>query len=227
MGYDTARRTTLLFGGGAANSDPQRLDTWTWASNTWSQQHPSLTPAGEGLVTYDTDTGSLLLLSASTYSWDGRTWIDLHPAHPYPSSGIEAFMAYDAAHHAALVLTIDPVLGATATRTWTWSGTDWQQQHPVHQPSGASAIGAYDAKRGVVIALIGDQTWTWNGSDWSQQHPTRSPESRYFASAAYDPAVGMVMLFGGKIYGMTNGPHTEFVNNELWGWDGTNWTRAG
>ena len=86
MGYDAARRSTLLFGGGAPNSDPTRLDTWTWASKTWSQQHPSLAPAGEGLMTYDPDTGSLLLLSSSTYSWDGRTWIDLHPAHPYPSA---------------------------------------------------------------------------------------------------------------------------------------------
>lgn len=225
MGYDAARRATLLFGGGAPNSDPTRLDTWTWSSNTWCQQHPSLAPAGEGLMTYDTDTGSLLLLSTSTYSWDGRTWIDLHPAHPYPSSGIEAFMTYDAAHHAGVVLTIDPVLGSTATGTWTWSGTDWQQQHPVHQPGGASAIGAYDAKRGVVVALIGDQTWTWNGSDWSQQHPAHSPNPRFFASAAYDPAVGKVMLFGGKIYGLAP-PNSELVNNELWGWDGTDWTKA-
>jgi hypothetical protein len=111
------------------------------------------------------------------------------------------------------------------TTTWTWSGTDWQQQHPVHQPSGYSASGAYDAKRGVVVALVGDQTWTWNGSDWAQQHPVQSPEARYFASAAYDPALGKVMLFGGKLYGVVH-PNNEFVTNELWSWDGTTWTRA-
>jgi hypothetical protein len=224
MAYDVARRTTLLFGGGAPNADSPRLDTWTWDGKSWTELHPSASPATEGLITYDVASGSLLMFGASTYSWDGRTWIDLHPAHS-PSVGVPAFIAYDAAHRAAVVVTVD-VVGRTTT-TWTWNGADWQQQHAVHQPSGFSAVGAYDTQRGVVVALIGDQTWIWNGSDWSLQHPTRSPESRYFASAAYDPAVGQVMLFGGKIYGMANGPHNEFVNNELWGWDGTNWTKVG
>lgn len=78
----------------------------------------------------------------------------------------------------------------------------------------------------MIVALIGDQTWTWNGSDWSQQHPSRSPGARYFASAAYDPAVGKVILFGGKSYGVVSGSYRELVTNELWTWDGTDWTRA-
>jgi len=222
MAYDDVRRTTLLFGGGSANSDPIRLDTWTWDGNKWSQLHPSAAPASEGLMTYDTASGSFLLVAESTYSWDGRTWIDRHPAH-MPRTGIPAFMTYDAARRTAVFVTSDFTGGATGT--WTWSGTDWQQQHPVHQPSGYSASGAYDAKRGVVVALIGDQTWTWNGSDWAQQHPARSPDARYFASAVYDPAVGKVMLFGGKLYGVVR-PSNDFNNNELWGWDGTSWTQA-
>lgn len=165
------------------------------------------------------------MLDGSTFSWDGRAWVDLHPAHSI-SVGIPAFIAYDSAHHAAVVLTLDRVFGPTATTTWTWTGADWQQQHPVHQPSGGTAAGAYDPLRGVVVAFVGNETWTWNGADWAQQHPARSPVARYFASAAYDPAVGKVMLFGGKIYGRVNGLYRELVNNELWTWDGTNWTKA-
>lgn len=222
LAYDDARRMTVLFGGGAANSDPMRLDTWTWNGSTWSQLHPSASPAAQGLMTYDAASGSFLLFGGSTYSWDGSTWIDRHPAHS-PSSGIPAFVTYDATHRVVVLVTVGFV---GTTTTWTWTGTDWQQQHPVHQPSGTSAAGAYDTHRGTVVALIGNQTWTWNGSDWSQQHPARSPDPRYFASVAYDPAVGKVMLFGGKIYSVINGSLREFVNNELWGWDGTTWTRA-
>jgi hypothetical protein len=162
LAYEVVRRTTLLFGGGSANSDPMQFDTWTWDGNTWSQVHPAAVPLSEGLMTYDTTSGSCLLVAESTYSWDGRTWIDRHPAHS-PKTGIPAFMTYDAARRTAVFVTSDFTGGTTAT--WTWSGTDWQQQHPLHQPSGYSASGAYDAKRGVVVALIGDQTWTWNGSN--------------------------------------------------------------
>jgi hypothetical protein len=222
MAYDDSRRMTLLFGGGSANSDPMRLDTWTWDGKNWSELHPSSAPWSAGLITYDAASGSLLLLGASTWSWDGRTWIDLHPSHS-PSGGIQAFITYDVAHRAAVLVLTD---NYGKTTTWTWSGGDWHEQHPLHQPSGIWASGVYDAKRGEVVALVGDQTWTWNGSDWSQQHPTRSPDSRYFASAAYDPANGKVMLFGGKIAGYVNGLYREVVSNDLWGWDGTNWTKA-
>jgi len=225
LAYDPARRTTLLFGGGSANSDPNRLDTWSWTGDSWSQLHPETAPSSAGLMTYDVASGSLLLFAGSTYAWDGGTWADLHPAHS-PSSGIPAFLAYDSAHRAAVLVTVDFTGSTSTTTTWTWSGGDWHQQHPVHRPSGTSASGAYDAKRGVIVALIGDQTWTWNGSDWSQQHPSRSPGARYFASAAYDPAVGKVILFGGKSYGVVSGSYRELVTNELWAWDGTDWTRA-
>ena len=221
MAYDDAQRMTLLFGGGEGGFDPVRFDTWTWDGKSWSAQHPSAAPTSEGFIAYDEASGSLLLWDGSTYSWDGSGWIDLHLAHS-PSSGIPAFMAYDAAHRAAVVVIVQ---GTGTSTTWTFSGTDWQQQHPVHQPSGpanaTTAFGAYDAQRGVIVAFIGDQTWTWNGSDWTQQHPTRSPKQRFFASMAYDPALGKVMLFGGKIDG-----DPKQVNNELWAWDGTTWSHV-
>ena len=224
MGYDAARRTTVLFGGGAANSDPSRLDTWAFAGGRWNQLHPLAAPYSAGDTTYDGDSGSLLLFAgATTFAWDGASWVDLRPAHA-PSSGIPAFITYDAAQRAAVLVTIDRATSRIIT--WTWSGGDWHEQHPAHQPIGATASGAYDAKRGVVVALVGDQTWTWNGSDWSERHPSRSPGARYFASAAYDPAVGTVMVFGGKSYGFVNGTYRELVNNELWSWDGTDWTSA-
>lgn len=221
LAYDDARQVTLLFGGGAPDSDPLRLDTWVWDGHNWSEKHPLAPPQSQGLITYDAASASVLLLNDSTYSWDGTNWVDLHPAH-LPSEGNPAFMAYDAARRTPVVLTID---AQRATTTWSWSGLDWQRQHPAHQPSGATtASGAYDGQRGVVLAFVGDETWAWNGSDWTRQHPVRSPRPRYFASMAYDPDIGKVVLFGGKSLGLVNG-YAEQVNNELWAWDGTNWTR--
>jgi hypothetical protein len=61
-----------------------------------------------------------------------------------------------------------------------------------------------------------DNTWLWNGERWAHAHPATSPPGRYGASAAYDPATKMVLIFGGRTE-----PGTPI--HDTWGWDGTRW----
>jgi hypothetical protein len=233
LAFDESTRQTILFGGGAANSDPARNDTWTWNGATWTQRQtaPSPPPFAEPSMAYDADTASVILFgttpsnATSTWLWNAKGWAQATPAHTPPFRW-DGSMAYDAARRQVVLFGGYQVLGEGLGDTWTWNGTDWQEQHPPTNPpgfAGAVSLAAYDPVRRVVVLLAFGQTWTWDGLNWSQQHPPVSPLPRAFARMAYDQAVGKVVLFGGKI---VSGLATETVTNETWLWDGTTWTLA-
>ena len=52
---------------------------------------------------------------------------------------------------------------------------------------------------------------------WTEQNPATSPPARSFASMAYDPATGTMVLFGGQ-----GSPTTSL--SDTWTWNGTTWT---
>jgi hypothetical protein len=95
-------------------------------------------------------------------------------------------------------------------------------------------MAAFDATRGQTVALgfstdgTSSETWLWDGTDWAKASDTHSPPPRDFGSMAYVPALGKVVLFGGKISHRGRGPMpsvSEEVANDLWTWDGTDWTQ--
>lgn len=155
------------------------------------------------------------------------------PIRP-PSRG-SAHLVYDGQSGGLLLFGgsgTGPVLGIDDT--WTWNGSTWTQQHPVHSPpprdNGAIA---YDAATHQVVLfggvsdegntpIIGD-TWIWNGSDWIQQHPATSPPARDFASMAYDAATGQLILFGGGEGGKRLPNQAPPPLNDTWTWNGANW----
>ena len=61
-----------------------------------------------------------------------------------------------------------------------------------------------------------DTTWLWNGAAWVRVHPATSPPGRYGASAAFDPQIGEVLLFGGTL-------QTGQSAGDTWAWDGRTW----
>ncbi len=70
----------------------------------------------------------------------------------------------------------------------------------------------------VVFGGIADNqaTWLWSGSRWSLAQPATSPSGRIEAAAAYDPALHLVLLFGGHAP-----PGTDL--SDTWAWGGANW----
>ncbi|MBI2945238.1 MAG: hypothetical protein HYY25_13675 [Candidatus Wallbacteria bacterium] len=91
---------------------------------------------------------------------------------------------------------------------------------------------AYDGARRRVVLFGGcsrwdggflNDTWEWDGTHWSlKQADTASPGDnqpprRYQHDLAYDSARQRVVLFGG---GFSGG-----LLNDLWEWDGTNWSK--
>jgi len=74
--FDESTRQTVLFGGGAANSDPARTDTWTWDGTTWTERRPPISPPRQeqASVAYDVARQSVVLLGAFGSSSQTWTW---------------------------------------------------------------------------------------------------------------------------------------------------------
>src|ERR1700682_1762507 len=223
MAYDEAHQGLLLYGGGDSHNcgDSYRTDTWFWDGTTWSLRQPSASLPSQVSMTYDAAIGTSVLLGGAPRIWDGNTWVDRHVAQELRGN---AFIVYDAATSNVVALDL-PDTGlydaSKPTTTWTFNGIEWYQLHPAPQPLADWAVGAFDPTRQVVVAYVGDQTWSWDGRDWIQAHPAVSPKHLFFESMAYDPAMGRVVLFGGKRDFVGSQP--TIITNELWTWDGIPW----
>jgi hypothetical protein len=107
---------------------------------------------------------------------------------------------------------------------WQWSGSDWHQLHPSQVPSARSiaAVGVNNDDRQIVLyGGLADvnplNTWTYDGTTWTLQSPSTLPLTVYGASAAYEPNLGNVVLFGGGDGGVDQ--------DRTWAWTGTDWNQ--
>jgi hypothetical protein len=121
-------------------------------------------------------------------------------------------MSWDGVHH-QLILFGGAGDGPNGpqyfNQTWMWSGSTWQQLHPLKAPPPLYAAGmTFDPAAGGLVLVAGQgsgagtfgtypNTWIWSGSVWSRLQPLRHPSARYFAPAAYDAALRAVIVFGG------------------------------
>ncbi len=229
MTFDESRRKTILFGGGAANSDAGKQDTWSWDGISWTLLHPSSSPGHleQASIAYDAARQSVVLfgpgaapVTAQTWVWNGTAWLNPQPA-VMPPFRVQAAMAYDVSNRLVILFGGFPGESGGLNDTWTWDGSHWQQLHPKTSPPGGPGVAAYDPLHRQVVLFVNGETWSWDGGDWNRLRPSLSPQPRFFASMAYDPAIGKLVLFGGKSIQSNVGG--ESVNNELWSWDGTSW----
>src|SRR5262249_41998629 len=121
--------------------------------------------------------------------------------------------------------------GNSNGETWTWDGAAWHSLTLATAPSARYAPAmAYDPVRdqvvlfggigtGVSAAVQGD-TWIWDHKTqmWSQPTVLVSPPPRRYASMAWDPARGTLVLYGGL--------GTQSLD-DAWQWDGQRWSALG
>ena len=206
LAYDAAREVTVLFGGegtasGACGApDSARCaDTWVWNGASWVERTPGVSPRQR----------------------------ERHA------------LAYDA------VREVTVLFGGTdgASRlsdTWEWNGTTWVQLTPATSPTSRHGHAlAYDAARGVTVLFGGfgpvsgacgtpgsgscSDTWTWDGTTWTELTPATSPPARSNHALVYDPARGVLVLFGGAgACGVPGNPRCA----DTWEWNGTTWTEV-
>jgi len=132
--YDGARKTVLLFGGGAGF---QLNDTWTWDGTIWRLQHPGTSPPPRVYPTmaYDETAGAVVLFGGAdgvarsdSWTWDGQTWTEQHPDR-VPPGGSNLSMAYDAARQSLLLYTVSGNRSEGLTsETWKWTGITWKHE---------------------------------------------------------------------------------------------------
>ena len=76
---------------------------------------------------------------------------------------------------------------------------------------------------GAIGPVLGD-TWTLDGSSWHEARPAHAPAARSSASAAFDAARNVVVLFGGNVLDSSLVPASPAWSDETWTWDGVDWT---
>jgi hypothetical protein len=193
-------------------------------------------------MAFDPLTASVVLIGGlsgegSTYcdmwSWTGVRWNKLHPAHLPPGRSY-GHMAYDfTAKHLLLYggcsawnANICPIW---LSDVWAWDGMDWKvlpvSPEPTFNPYSAMASAP---SLGVYITTLGTQTnadgrslvatYRWTGSGWSKA-ADRGPVRAFAAGFANDPALGVLIMFGGSLGEMGPG------SMDTWSWDGHAWTQ--
>jgi hypothetical protein len=71
-----------------------------------------------------------------------------------------------------------------------------------------------------------NDTWEWDGQVWVKRNPvTRPPPTSNFG-ISFDSTRGRTVIFGGHKDTPPNfQPGFEVITNDVWEWDGTNWTQ--
>ncbi|HYR23246.1 MAG TPA: hypothetical protein VEP30_10040, partial [Chthoniobacterales bacterium] len=180
-------------------------------------------------------TLSNLRAASASASITDANWT-LHSRHePIRRTGTQ--IAYDSAHSVVVLFGGQICQGAgcfPVSDTWTFDGTNWQQQHPMTSPP-ARYLGSatYDTKNRKVVLFGGiactdadctatvaaNDTWTWDGSNWSQESPALSPLPRYLSAMTYNSDSGQVLLYGGCLI-----ESCVSAGGDLWSWNGTSWS---
>jgi hypothetical protein len=201
----------------------------TWS--TWSNVASS-GPAGssQAVEAYDqaTSTDVLFTPSGQTWTWNGSTWTQQFPTISPPGRWA-ASMAYDPVHGQVVLFGGCNGTGCAnnLSDTWTWNGSNWQEQSPVLSPPARThGAMAWDPGSKTVLLFGGGtsttnygDTWSWNGSSWSLDNIGNAPTPRSGAMMAEDDSDGTVVLFGGEAPG---GPLSD-----TWVWtDPQGWIKA-
>lgn len=166
---------------------------------------------------------------AETWAWDGMTWRRFDAPGPdgrtfpvmvaAPGDGVYLFGGR------RVLFGTDLQPSQFMSDLWQWDGHAWTRI-PSDGPSGrAEAAGAWDPRRRRLVVFggydirdgalhrLGD-TWEFGDGHWQERSGVAGPSPRHGAVAAFDDALGEVVLFGG------NGGLSD-----TWAWNGTRWRR--
>jgi hypothetical protein len=72
-------------------------------------------------------------------------------------------------------------------------------------------------------------TWIFKGALWTRLYPSHVPASRGSAAMVFDPALGVVVMYGGRdvppLEAEATGFGTISYSGDTWTWDGSDWSQ--
>ena len=229
MTYDPASRKVIAFGG--FDGTAYLNDTWTFDGISWIHvaAHRSPPARTNAQMDYDSVTQKVVLFGGyngrnylgDTWLWDGITsrWTQARPVHrpaavtgpmlfPDPNGGVDLFGGFDGRFYQYSM--------------WQWNGSDWTQLFPGMLPyARSSAAVAVNNVTGEVVLFGGladvnpVNTWTYDGTTWTLQSPQTQPTWVYGGSAAFDPNLRAIVLFGGGSGGVDQNTTWEWLGFRL------------
>lgn len=216
LAYDSADNATVLFGGCAPAGyyglfcGPTN-GTYELDGGFWTPVSPAVEPPArfEAAMAYDSSDGYVVLFGgqgATAYSLND-TWSFSHGV--WTNRTLAVAPPLDSGNG---VLTADPsngllYYGGDCNSTWTYAAGTWSPVNTTGQtcPAGSDPVMAYDPLTNEVVyfgataAGVPIGTWTFSGGRWANISGSLAlqPPARTFASMAYDPQLGGLILYGG------------------------------
>jgi len=167
-----------------------------------------------------------------TWLWDGKTsrWTRATPTHA-PKAVTSPMLFTDPNGRADVYGGFDGRFYQNSM--WQWTGSDWNQLSlPMVPYARASAAVGVNGITGEVVLFGGlaainpVNTWTYDGTSWTLQFPRTQPPWVYAGSAAFDPNLKAVVLFGGGSGGIDQNTTWEWIQNPTWEGTGFSWKQV-
>jgi hypothetical protein len=166
----------------------------------------------------------IIACSLALASCRSQGWTQISPENSPPASGQGAVAFIDSSNTAILFGGIS--LDKWLNETWIWNGKTWNQVFLENPPSARAKLAMeYDKSRDKVVLFGGalentlfNDTWEWDGRNWQLMNPAHKPPARCCHGMAYDDVNKNIILYGGF------DPNTNVFLNDVWKWDGIDWT---
>lgn len=173
LAYDVANQEVLLFGG--TDHSGYEGDTWVYGAGSWTNLTPLLTsapgPRGGAAMAYSPTQSEVVLFGGYSYGTP-------------PANDLQDTWAFQGGNWTRICASCGPSARGGASLTFD-SALD---ELLLFGGSTTSATG---------VTYLND-LWAFGGSSWAQVNDGSTlPAGRADAGFAYDPALGVVLLFGG------------------------------
>jgi hypothetical protein len=225
LAYDAAGKYALLFGG--TSGGLLLNDSWKFSNGSWTQLHPTRAPSprSDFGFAYDSAISSAVLFGGiganailnDTWEFSGGNWARVPSPHA-PAARFLGVMTYDVVDTYVVLFggcALGNVVSCTTylNDTWRFSNGSWAPVLTALHPPGlyGSSMAYYPFHPGLLLvggygpavntskkSHIHTASWFFSHGRWSVPNGGGLLGLGAFeAQIAYDPHLGLVLLFGG------------------------------